>query len=102
MRWVSFAIMLLVSMASFASSTPIKTYALNLVLVEVRYPVNDNPRQRSTKIDQFVHHKGHDSGGNDVVGDIGIPCRPHPLENIKVNIVLGDVFELTPVRIGRG
>ena len=40
---------------------------LNLVLVEIGDLVGDNERQASTEVDNLVHDKAHDTGGERVV-----------------------------------
>lgn len=79
----------------------LETYVLNLVFIEVGNAVNDGPRYRAPEIHSFVHYKGHDACGKDIVLHVGIPRRPQPLEDIEVNIVFGDVLELPPVRLLR-
>lgn len=54
----------------------LKTNILNLVLVEVGYPVNDEPRKSSSKVYHLVHHKGHDASGESIVLHIDIPGCP--------------------------
>lgn len=64
------------------------TYVLNLVLVEERDAVDDDPRQTTAEVDDLVHEEAHDAGGEDVVADVGVPRRPHALEVVEVDIVL--------------
>lgn len=47
---------------------------LDLVLVEIGYAVNYNPRQRATEVDTLVHDEGHDAGCEDIVLHVGIPA----------------------------
>lgn len=54
----------------------LETNILNLILVEVRYPVNDDPRKSSSKVYHLVHHKGHDASGESIVLHIEIPGCP--------------------------
>ena len=63
------------------------TYLLNLVLVECWYPVDDHPRYGTAKVDDLVHEERHDSGGEDVVTNVGVPCRPHEFEIVELDIV---------------
>lgn len=77
------------------------TYVLNLVLVEVGYPVDDDPGQTAAEVDDLVHEEAHDAGGEDIVADVGVPRSPHTLEVVEVDIVLGDLVELVPVGVGR-
>ena len=76
------------------------THALDLVFTEVRDLIHEDEWESSSEIDDFVHHEGHDSGGEDVVLHVGVPCGPHLLEDIEVDIVLSDVVEV--VNIGDG
>jgi hypothetical protein len=76
------------------------TYVLNLVLVEVWYPINDNPGQRATKVDHLMHHKGHDARSQHIILHVRIPGRPHLLEHVEVHIVFGYLIVLAPVRVG--
>ena len=46
---------------------------LKLPLVEVRYPVDYDPRKTSAKVDSLVHDETHDSGCEDIVLHVGIP-----------------------------
>lgn len=46
-----------------------------------------------------MHHKRHDARRKHIVLHVGIPSRPQPLEDIKMNVVFRDVVELTPVGI---
>lgn len=54
----------------------LENYILNLVLVEVWYPVNDKPRKGSSKVYNLVHHKGHDASRESVVLHVDIPGCP--------------------------
>lgn len=75
---------------------------LNLVFVERLHPVDDDPGKRPAKVDDFVHDKRHYTGGEDIILHVGIPRCPHPLEQIKMDIVLRDLLELSPVGLWRG
>lgn len=48
-------------------------YSLDLVFVEVGHAVDDDPGERATEVDEFVHHEGHDSCREDVVLHVGVP-----------------------------
>ena len=74
---------------------------LDLVFVEVGYAVDDEPRERAAKINEFVHHERHDSSGENIVPHIGIPCCPQALGNVEVCVVLGDLIVLAPVGFWR-
>lgn len=76
-------------------------YILNLVLPEKTESVDDNPRKRSSKIHHFVHHERHDAGCKDIVLHESVPGLPQSLENIEVDIVLGDFLVVAPVRLRR-
>lgn len=54
----------------------LENYILNLVLVEVRDPVNYKPRKGSPKVYNLVHHKGHDASRESVILHIDIPGCP--------------------------
>jgi hypothetical protein len=77
-----------------------KTDILDLVAVEVWYPIDDDPRKGATKVDDLVHDEGHDTGGEDIVLHVGIPGGPETLGGIEMRIVLGDLFVLVPVGDG--
>lgn len=76
------------------------TYVLNLVLVEVGNAVDNDPGKRAAEVDEFVHQKGHDTSGEDIVADVGIPGHPEFLKVVEVYIVLRNLFELVPVCVG--
>ena len=46
---------------------------LNLVLVEVGDAIDYYPRETAAEVDDFVHHEGHDSGGEDIVLHVRVP-----------------------------
>jgi hypothetical protein len=73
---------------------------LNLVLVEIGNAVDNHPRERATEVDEFVHQEGHDTSGEHIVANVGVPRHPQLLKVIEVYIVLGHLFELVPVRVG--
>ncbi|EFE35075.1 uncharacterized protein ARB_06031 [Trichophyton benhamiae CBS 112371] len=58
--------------------------------------VDDHPGKRAAKVDDLVHGKGHDAGGEDVVLHVGVPGRPHLLEDIELGVVCGRLLELGP------
>lgn len=72
-------------------------YILNLVLVEVGNKVDDDPRQGTAKVDNLVHNKGHDAGGENVVVHPDVVGEPHALKVVERDIVLGDFVEIGPV-----
>jgi len=74
---------------------------LNLVSVEIWYPIDDHPWQRTAKVNELMHHERHNTGCEDIVLHVGIPCSPHPLENIEVNVVSRNLVELAPVGVWR-
>ena len=43
--------------------------------------------------------KRHDPSCEDIILHIGVPRSPHALEEVQVNIVFGDLIELSPVRV---
>jgi hypothetical protein len=71
----------------------IEIYLLNLVLPEVRDAVYYNPWERSSKVESFVQDEGHDSCRQDVVAHPCVPCEPHLLEVVELDIVLGDLLK---------
>lgn len=92
------------------------TYSLNLVFVEVGHAVDDNPGERAAKVDNFVHHEGHDSCREDVVLHVCVPSLggmlahcwnssqegrtygPETLKDIEsLAIVVSDAIVLVPV-----
>jgi hypothetical protein len=73
---------------------------LNLVLVEIGNAVDNHPRERATEVDEFVHQEGHDTSGEHIVTNVGVPRHPQLLKVIEVYIVLGHLFKLVPVRVG--
>ena len=79
-----------------------RSYVLDLVLVEVGYLVHDEPRQGPSKVYDFMHYERQDSGGEYIILHESVPCRPETLKNIEMNIVLGNLVELTPVRFRWG
>lgn len=69
------------------------THILNLVLVEGRNAVDNNVGEAAAKVDNLVHHEGHDTGGEGVILHVQIPSGPEALEDIELDIDLGDLFE---------
>ena len=49
------------------------TDVLKLVLVEVWYGVDDDPREGSAKVDKLVHDEAHNTRGNRVILHPKIP-----------------------------
>lgn len=76
----------------------VRTYALDLVLLEVGDLICDHPWEAAAEIDDLVHREGHDSRGEHVVLHVGIPCCPSLFEHIEVYIVLGDLLKVVGVR----
>lgn len=77
-------------------------YVLDFVFVEEGDHVDDYPGQRAAKIDQLVHDKGHDAGGENVILEVGVPRSPQPLEYVQVDVVLADELVILPVSLRRG
>ena len=75
---------------------------LDLVAPKEFHAVHDEPGQRAAKVDQLVQHKGQEPRGQDVVLHVRVPGRPGPLEDVEMHVVLGDFFELAPVRVRLG
>jgi len=61
---------------------------LNLVLVEEGNAVDNDPRERAAKVDEFVHQERHDTSGEHIVANVGVPRHPQLLEVVEVYIVL--------------
>lgn len=77
-----------------------KTHSLDLVLVEERDGVDENPRERAAEVDGLVHDEGHDTGGQNIVVHVSVPRKPEALEVVEGDIVLGNLLELGPVGVG--
>lgn len=73
---------------------------LNLIAVEVGHSVDENPGDRSTKVDDFMHHKGHYTGSQNIVLHEGVPCCPEPFGDIEMCVVGGDLIIMAPVGDG--
>lgn len=74
---------------------------MDLVAVEERYAVDDDPGKRASEVEGLVHDKGHDSCRQDVVAHPCVPGHPHLLEVVELYIVRGDVLKGTPVGVLR-
>jgi hypothetical protein len=74
---------------------------LDLVLSEIRNAIDDDPRQAPSEVHGLVHNEAHDARGEHVVLHVRVPGEPHLFQEIERDIVLGDFFELTPVRVLR-
>ena len=74
---------------------------LYLIFVEVGDAVNHHPGKGTTEVDDLVHREGEDACREDIVLHIRVPGRPQALEEIEMDIVLGNFVELPPVGIGR-
>ena len=75
------------------------TYVLDLVPIKVRNAVDNNPRQTPSKINHFMHRKAHNASGKNIVLHVNIPRQPEAFEVVKGDIILGNFFELAPVRV---
>lgn len=78
-----------------------RAYLLDLELLEIWNQIDNDPGQRTPKVDGFVHNKRHDSGGQYIVLHKRVPCKPELLRVIEGNIVLGDLLEGAPVCVLR-
>lgn len=58
-------------------------YTLDLVLVESWHAIDQDPRERASKVDSLVHGKGHDSRGKDIVLHISVPRSPETLKDVE-------------------
>ena len=76
------------SLAEVESGNSIRTYALDLVLAEIWNLVHDHERQTAAKVNDLMHHEGHDTGGKHIVLHVRVPCSPSLFEDVKVDIVL--------------
>lgn len=74
---------------------------MELVSVEVRYAVDDDPGKRASEVKRLVDNKGHDSRRQDIVAHPCVPGHPHPLEVVELHIVLGDLLKGAPVGVLR-
>lgn len=75
-------------------------HVLDLVFVESGDTVDNDPRQRTTKVDNLVHQERHDSSCENVVLHKGIPSSPQALEGVEMDIVGGYFIVLAPERVG--
>lgn len=78
------------------------TYSLNLVSSKVRDLVHEDEWQGAAKIDDFMQDERHDAGGENIVLHVCVPCRPSPLENVEVDVILRNVVEVVCVCHRRG
>lgn len=60
----------------FQRQHELRTYTLNLILIEVWNETDDNPGESTAKVDDFVHHEGHNARRKGVVLNVSIPCSP--------------------------
>lgn len=70
-----------------------QTYVLDLVLVEGGYGVDNDPGQTAAKVDNLVHHEGHDAGGEGVILHEQIPRGPETLCHAELDMDLGHLLE---------
>ena len=94
--------------------------SLNLILVEIGNSTDYDPGKTPAKIYNLVHDEAHDPGGKDIVLHICVPAlyqlsgedfwpsaldstySPETLENVQVNIVLGQLVVYSEVGIRSG
>lgn len=69
------------------------TYALDLVLTEIRDLVHQDKRKGAAEVNDFVEDEGHDAGGEDIVLHIGVPCGPCLFKDVEVDIILRDIVK---------
>ena len=74
---------------------------MDLVAVEERYAVDDDPGKRASEVEGLVDNKGHDSCRQDIVAHPCVPGHPHLLEVVELYIVRGDVLKGAPVGVLR-
>ena len=77
------------------------TDTLDFIFMEIPHSIDDDPRERATKVDKLMHYEGHDSCCQDVVLHVEVPCHPQTLRDIKMDIIFRYLLELTPKRIRR-
>lgn len=86
---------------------------LNLILVEIRDLVDDDPGQTAAKVDGLVHDETHDAGREDIVLHVGVPGLrwrvsigewawwavgmasthgPETLKDIQMHVVFGELI----------
>lgn len=70
---------------------------LDLVSLEETETVDEDPGQRTTEVDEFVHGEGHDAGGQNIVLHPGIPGGPELLGHIELAVQFRDFLVLAPV-----
>ena len=67
--------------------------------MEVWDLVNYDPWKRSSEVNNFMHNKGHDASGEDIVLHVRVPCCPSALKDIKLNELLGNLLIELRVRL---
>lgn len=72
---------------------PEHTHVLDLVLVEGGYGVDYDPGQTAAKVDDLVHHEGHDAGGEGIILHVEIPRGPEALCHAELDMDLGHLLE---------
>lgn len=71
---------------------------MNLELSEIWDLIHYYEWESSAEVDQLVHGEGHDTGGENIVLHVGVPCGPSLLKCVEVNIVLGNLVEVVGER----
>ncbi|KAI3476992.1 hypothetical protein L1887_61422 [Cichorium endivia] len=56
---------------------------LQLVLAHARHGVDDDPRDRTAKVDELVQHKRHDARRQHRVAPVQVPVRPCLFEDVE-------------------
>ena len=74
---------------------------LYLKFVEVVDAVNHHPRKGTAKVDDLVHRKGQNARRENIILHVRVPGSPHALEDVEVDVILGNFVELAPVGVRR-
>ena len=69
------------------------TYVLELILLEEGNAVHDHKGSGTAEVDDLVHDEAHDAGGQDIVLHPQVPRRPEALDDVELDIVLGNLLE---------
>lgn len=80
-----------------SSEIDLCTYILDFIFVKVRYSVDDHPWEGTPKVEQLMKHKRHDARSKDIILQVGIPGSPETLEEVQVDMILGDLVEMGQV-----
>ena len=73
------------------------THLLNLVSSKPRNLVNDNPRERPSKIHNLVHGKRHDPRRQHIIAHVRIPASPQLFEVVERWLSESDLVDMLPI-----